>query len=273
MTSFSTEKSDGMFATIIIVLPSQFTGGAAHLSHGTLSTVYDCSATSALSTTVMSWYTDVTHEIKPITSGHRLALSYNLIHTSRALRPALSANTGLAVALRRVLALWERDAGRATQSKIVYLLEHTYGTAGLCAGALKGVDAHKVAMLDTLAKEMGFGLGLAGVECHMCGGAEDCGYDASYYGSRRRHGWGYDSEDDYGGMHSWADPEEVEKEMSIMHLVDLDGDLICDTLAYKETTETIPEDLTEEVESGQCDEEEYEGYQGNVGVSLARLTS
>ncbi|THH13506.1 hypothetical protein EUX98_g9716, partial [Antrodiella citrinella] len=39
-------------------------------------------------------YTDVTHEIKPITSGYRLALAYNLLHTNTSLRPAISNDEG-----------------------------------------------------------------------------------------------------------------------------------------------------------------------------------
>ena len=80
-----------MFASIVVVLPSTFIGGTAHLSHGSLSVVYDCSQDSSLlKTTVLPWYTDVMHEIKPITSGYRLALTYNLVHTTSALRPSLA---------------------------------------------------------------------------------------------------------------------------------------------------------------------------------------
>lgn len=265
-----------MFASIIVVLPSQFSGGAAHLSHSGLSTVYDCSASSLLETTVMSWYTDVTHEIKPITSGYRLALSYNLVHTTQSLRPALSANADLVEELRRVLSLWEREDGGNTPEKIVYLLTHTYSQSGLKASALKGVDAHKVAMMDTLAKDMGFGLGLASVECHMSGEAQDTGYHHSYWGGcrPRRGGWPFDySDSDFGDSDreepdEWADPDDVEKEMSITNFVDLAGKPISSTLEYDGETDTIPGELTEYVEDGVCDEQDYEGYQGNVRIFL-----
>jgi hypothetical protein len=59
----STEKVNGMFATLIIVLPTEFTGGDAHLSHSGISTVINSSAESLSKTTVLSWYTDVMHEI------------------------------------------------------------------------------------------------------------------------------------------------------------------------------------------------------------------
>lgn len=98
-----TEKADGMFATMIIVLPSEFTGGAAHLSHGEVLTVLDCSEGSELKPTVLAWYTEVKHGIKPITSGFRLALSYNMVHTTTRLRPSLSENPSMTETLSRVL--------------------------------------------------------------------------------------------------------------------------------------------------------------------------
>ena len=68
-----------MFATLIICLPSQHTGGAVRLQHGEKSARFDTSESSAFDTTFIAWfvlnacflsfkahkddrYTDVTHE-------------------------------------------------------------------------------------------------------------------------------------------------------------------------------------------------------------------
>ncbi len=141
----STEKKDGIFATIIVVLPSQFTGGEAHLSHRGFNTVYDCSATSLNATTVMAWYTDITHEIKPIKSGYRLALSYNLIHTATSLRPAVSNNPTFVEGVTRALDSWLMSTH---PEKIIYLLDHQYSLANLRGSALKGLDAALVAYCE-----------------------------------------------------------------------------------------------------------------------------
>jgi hypothetical protein len=69
----STEKSEGMFATMIIILPSAYTGGQVHVSHSNQKQTFDFSSTSLSSTAVLAWYTDVKHEVKPVTSGYRLA--------------------------------------------------------------------------------------------------------------------------------------------------------------------------------------------------------
>lgn len=233
-----------MFATIIIVLPSRFTGGTAHLTHGGISAVYDSSANSHYQTSALAWYTDVTHEIKPITSGYRLALSYNLIHTTQSLRPALSYDPDLIAKLRRVLQTWEDDKGRCEDGpeKLVYLLKHTYSQANLRAGALKGVDAHKVAMLDSVANQIGVRLGLATAQCVQSGMAQDYG-----------RGW--------SGRPEF---EEMETELSITNFVDLQGELITSLLDIDEDFETIPVDLADSVECGRAEKEDYEGYQGNV---------
>ncbi|KAF7292539.1 Protein kinase domain-containing protein [Mycena kentingensis (nom. inval.)] len=77
-----TEKANGMFASIVIVLPSEFTGGDVHTSHSGVNAVFNSSDNSLTRTTALSWYTDVFHEVKPITSGYRLALcSSDLINT------------------------------------------------------------------------------------------------------------------------------------------------------------------------------------------------
>lgn len=170
------DKVDGIFATVIVILPSKYSGGAAHLTHGGSSAVYDYGPRSQHYTTVLSWYSDVTHEIKPIASGYQLALSYNVIHTSQSPCPSLSPNVDFMQKLRRVMSIWEQDEGGLTPDKVFYLLTHTYSEASLKASALKGTDAHTVALLGNLAEDMGFGLGLAIVECCMRGTATNIRY-------------------------------------------------------------------------------------------------
>ncbi|KAH9934631.1 uncharacterized protein B0H18DRAFT_1180741 [Fomitopsis serialis] len=269
-TGSHTEKVNGMFATIVVVLPSKYTGGEAHVSHGLLSTVYDTASLSNFQTTVLAWYTDVMHEIKPITSGYRLALSYNLLHTSNALRPSLPNNHAAVNALRHVLLSWKQANHDRVPRKIIYLLDHKYSQANLKGSALKGVDAHKLAILDALAKQLGFRLGMANLECRLSGSAND---DGCHYGRRRKRGW-YNPYEDYDES---DDPDDVdfeeveEREASITNLVTLDGEPLQDALEYDEHQDhTIPKNLINEVEAGPHDDQEYEGYMGNGAGSLER---
>ena len=97
-----------MFGTMIILLPSRYTGGEVHLTHASKTQVIDFSASSAANTAVLAWYTDVLHEVKPVTSGYRLALSYNLIYPSSSLPlPMAPTYDGPCAELRQVLRKWE----------------------------------------------------------------------------------------------------------------------------------------------------------------------
>lgn len=253
-----------MFATIIIVLPSPFTGGAAHLSHAGLSTVIDFSTDSHLSTSVMAWYTDVTHEIKPITSGYRLALSYNLIHTTNALRPVLPSSYDVVAKLRRILSSWKQNLD-STPEKLIYLLKHKYSKANLRGSALKGEDAHAASLLESLADELRFHVGLAIVECHVSGQADDMG------------GYRYDKYSEDVDPSDLDIVEETGRTMSVTNLVNLDGRSLATSINMAKgdeddeddeeghNPETIPADLRSIVEDGSPDEQSYEGYQGNVG--------
>ncbi|KZV92506.1 hypothetical protein EXIGLDRAFT_614267 [Exidia glandulosa HHB12029] len=223
-----TEKHPSMFASLIVVLPTLFAGGDAHLSHGSQSTVLNSSRASLAHTTVLAWYTDIMHEIKPIERGYRLALSYNLIHTTTSIRPSLSANTAALDQLRGILASWAQP--KQGPDKIVYLLDHTYSKANFSASALKGSDAHVIAMLDEVAKTLGFHLALG----HLVLTVRSSEYD-------------YDRDAD------------------IENIVDLEGSsLHSKSLSFDYEVETIPAEFVEELCEQAADEEDHESYTGNV---------
>lgn len=248
-----------MFATIIVVLPSEFAGGSLHLSHGGLSTVIDLSADSALGTSVASWYTDVMHEVKPVTSGYRLALSYNLLHTTNELRPSLSSSVKGLQLLRHVLLSWQQTLATAAK-KLIYLLDYKYAQASLKGSALKGKDAHIVAMLYALSPECQIGFGLASIECYVNGSADD---DFGHHHRGKYRSYADDDDDVNPGM-----GEVIDRTMSITGLVDMDGRVLVKSVdAEEDAGETIPLDLRDTVESGAPDNEEYEGYQGNVSTT------
>lgn len=265
-----------MFATLVIVLPSRFTGGTVRVSHGDTSKVYDHCVNSLNETTVLAWYTDVEHAVKQITSGYRLALSFNLIHTARSLRPT-APDCSISSDLRRILLSWKNtDVDEDAPKKIIRLLDHKYSEATLSRSgchALKGPDAHLLALLKDVATPLGFQMGLANLHFTQTGQGTESGW-----GSRRNKGrdeWGYDR---WGKWGYNPDPEPVNNSdvqmayvesevVEIRHLVDLDGDSIRRSLEYT-LEEIIPDGLIEEITSGEHDEQEYEGYMGNVGSTV-----
>ncbi|KAK8078931.1 2og-fe oxygenase protein [Apiospora phragmitis] len=66
------EKAPGMIATLLICLPSDHQGGDVYVSHNGQKQTLKTSQSSAFEVTALAWYSDVTHEIKEVTAGHRL---------------------------------------------------------------------------------------------------------------------------------------------------------------------------------------------------------
>jgi hypothetical protein len=168
-------------------------------------------------------------------------------------------------ALRHVLLSWKQYPDGAP-GKIIYMLEHKYSQANLSASALKSRDAHLLAILDGLAKELGFCLGLANIEHSQRGCADD------EYGPRR--GWGRygddsDEEDD-GDDVGMAEVDE--EDTSVKNLVNIEGKPIKREVDFDDEVETIPR-FSGYFEGEDYDHQDYEGYQGNVRALHHRSAS
>lgn len=256
-----------MFATAIIVLPSLYTGGEVHVSHGASRKVFDLASTTHFNASILAWYTDVMHEVKPVTSGYRLALSYNLIHTSPGIpRPTLPDVHSAIARLRHVLYKWSKDAYADSMldwetDMVAYVLEHKYSKVNLKIGALKGADRHMISNLRVVAEELGFKVCLANLQYTETGYGEDCG---GYSHKKRRYSY-YDDSDDEESSEEEEDPGMAEVEdtsLTIDNLVDLDGmEILHGKTLSLGTDSVIPEDYFEDESP---DDHEYEGYTGNV---------
>ncbi|KAI0058526.1 hypothetical protein BV25DRAFT_1891186 [Artomyces pyxidatus] len=244
-----TEKARGMFATIVIVLPSQFEGGQVHVSHGTQSKVFDTSADSFYATTALAWYTDVMREVKPITRGYRLALSYNVIHVAPSLTPQPPAFDGPLQNLERVLRAWQRaeyDEYQDEESpqKLAYILSHTYSHANLSFQRLKGRDSAMVRALREVCDRVGFMIALGSLSYTKRGSPEE-------------GGWNDDDDVTMG--------EVDETECKVQLIAGPDGEHL-----GREQELDMDELMVDEDYFDCCspDDEEYEGYQGNWAGSL-----
>ncbi|KAI8960128.1 hypothetical protein F5Y11DRAFT_330886 [Daldinia sp. FL1419] len=152
------EKVPGMIGTLVICLPSKHDGGSVHLSHVGKSYVFDTDKTSDFGLTSLSWFSDVTHEIKPLKSGYRLVLTYNIIHTGH---KQLSARLveKQSERLRSVLVKWQSEL--RPREKLVYQLEHKYTKSSLMLSNLKGRDRAVCQTLYEVGLDCGFVIFLA----------------------------------------------------------------------------------------------------------------
>ena len=155
-----TEKADGMFATLVIQLPSRFTGGSFVVTHNGKTETFAMHEpkTSPYSCRYVAHYADCEHEIMPIESGHRLALIYSLCYTGNQVsKPSVAtlANGGLVSVLEQL---------DPSESLFAVPMDHQYTTASLTrlgVGALKGSDR---ALAKTISRAQGWELVIAKLE-------------------------------------------------------------------------------------------------------------
>lgn len=186
------EKTGGMFGTLVVALPSAHEGGRLHIRHAGRETVVDLRGTDPGEVRYAAFYADCEHEVLPVSSGHRVCLVYNLVQRTARVLPAVPDERPAAEAAARVLRPWAE--GEAPPRKLVYLLEHHYTQAGLSLAALKGRDAALARVLIAAARLSGCAAHLGIVHIEESGWAEYTGYGDSYDRSRSRYG--RDSEDD-----------------------------------------------------------------------------
>jgi hypothetical protein len=73
-----TPKSDKMFGSLVISLPSKFTGGMLKVKHNNNYKEFDLSIDNKKEIKWVAFYSDCEHEIEEVLSGYRITLTYNL---------------------------------------------------------------------------------------------------------------------------------------------------------------------------------------------------
>ena len=104
-----------MFGTLIIVLPSPFTGGVVTARNGPQEIKFNTAPDSHFGTSFTCIYSDIFHKVHPVESGFRLVLSYNLIFKSSSLpKPRAPHPGGKTGELYNLLKSWpeQLDAGK-----------------------------------------------------------------------------------------------------------------------------------------------------------------
>lgn len=146
-----------------------------------------------------SRYAGVTLEFKPLDSGHRLMLEYDLILPPPAKLPSLDHLYGEKEKLRNLLAAWkdgvERDCAAQTfnfPTLLVYICDCHYASQSLSLHILQGDDQLRAACLKDLCSQIGIGVYIADLDRTHSG---FCDYHPSYYGSDDHHYIETDDED------------------------------------------------------------------------------
>jgi hypothetical protein len=203
-----TEKVDGMFATLIVCLPSRHEGGTLVVSHDRQSKEIEFGGPQGeYKVQYAAFYTDCRHEIRPVTAGYRVCLVYNLTLARRKRQPA-APRPGDKVG--QVAGLLGRLFADPTRQKVAIPLKHEYTEAGLSLDLLKGADRVLVDVLRQAAQELNYHFYLALMTYRQVG---DVDYDTVRY-SRR----GHDIDEDTAEM-----GEVYEEELALDHWIDAEG--------------------------------------------------
>jgi hypothetical protein len=177
-----TEKCPGMFATLIVAPPGLHTGGELVVRHRDREARLDLKSTDPAEASFAAFYADCPHEVRPVETGHRLVMVYNLKRKGKGEAPEPPNYDQQA---QRISGLFERwRVAEGAPEKIVFPLEHAYTCAALSFAALKGADQAVAKTLRAAAGQAGFGIHLALLTVEESGSAE---YSDSY---SRRGRWG-----------------------------------------------------------------------------------
>ncbi len=258
-----TEKAAGMFATLVIVLPSNYTGGELVVRHNGQEVSLDLHREEPSEVAFAAFYADCVHEIRPITAGCRLTLVYNLLRTGKQALPKPPNYQAEQQRVTELLRIWAgaliAEARDGSPEKLIYLLEHAYTRAELGFDALKNADAAVADVLVAAAEQAECEIYLALVSIEETGTAEH-----TYYGGRKRR-WSNDDDEDF----EIDEVYEREENVSEWRCPNGSRPPLATLLPFSED-ELCPTDAFEDMEP---DDVVFHEATGNEGASFDRTYS
>lgn len=280
------EKLDGMVATLVVALPAIHAGGELVVSHeGRTNVIPMTGAASGCEASYAAFYADCEHEVRRVTSGYRLCLTYNLTLAKSKKTQSLKAPSfqTITAQLAETLTGWSRaqsegrknakvDSAATTEaSKLAVTLAHEYTKSGLVLDHLKGIDRATAEVLFEAARLAGCVAHLGLITIYQNGSAEG-GDDGYGYGSGRSRRY-YDSDDDdesdddddKGSDYTMG--EVYDDSMSVDHWSDANGDKVPMGAIDLSEDEIV---CDSDINDWNVSREDFEGYTGNAGMTLER---
>ncbi|KAK2764503.1 hypothetical protein FQN54_009198 [Arachnomyces sp. PD_36] len=251
------EKAPGMFGTLVICLPSEHEGGQVHLTHGSKEIIFDTAKSSRFDASYLAWYADITHEIKPVTSGYRFVLTYNLIQNGTGDPPLAEDAENKKAALQKIISTW-KDINDRKPSEcpggLVYMLDHSYTKANIGFNQLKGQDMIRVRYLQEVCGQNSFSVFLVNIErvvvSHCEGEYTEDDWPELYERGVR---------DVEGYIHRTDMPEREKISMALVLRPD-------DTIKLQDVPLNRKDIVQRRAFPGNPDKEDWEGPTGNEGV-------
>lgn len=242
------EKEKNMFATLSITLPSEHEGGELVVRFKDDETVIDSAElTKDSDFAYAAFYADCDHEVRPLLSGYRICLVYNLLQSGTSANLSAEAFTEQVDDLSLLLREWRNDLGEQMQA---ILLDHQYTPENFELENLKLSDRVRAQVLLKAAQKAGLYARLGLLTHYQMGELE------AEYG-----GYGYYDEDD--GIDDGEMGEVYEDETSIENWAE-DEFPDFGTIKADEINILSKNGLQED----EPIEKEVEGYTGNEGMTV-----
>ncbi len=158
------ERQDEMIGSLVVVLPSLRRGGDLVVQHGTDKRVFRggmrSKTLSLLAFYALAFYADCHHEVTPVVSGYRIALTYQLVllddeRDASARTPEVE-RLARAVEAHFSTPLPPRYGSAAPErpDRLIYLLDHEYTERSLGWTRLKNADRARASALQAVAERL-----------------------------------------------------------------------------------------------------------------------
>lgn len=249
------EKSDRMVGSLIVALPTPFSGGRLTVRHQNETQHMDFKeAASGETPCYAAFYADCEHEVSRVTHGFRLCLAYNLIlsaeKSAQGSTPIVQASP--AQGLAGSISSW--IAASSPSELLVFALDHHYTERGLSFDLLKGGDRATAELVAAAAEHADCRVYLCQVSRHVMQHADDGHWD-------RR--WRY------------SDTPPRNLNLGEIYEDELLGEQWVDVSGKKQPFPAIALSTKAIIASTPLDQwkptrEEYEGFTGNAGNTLDR---
>ncbi|KAJ7654122.1 hypothetical protein DFH06DRAFT_1203672 [Mycena polygramma] len=186
--------------SLVIFLPSLFSGGQLECRHGLQSKTIDFAPQSQLFTSVLAAYPSVQIACRAITSGYRFSLNYDILQPDAAPRalPPFPDMESAASALKQAMEEWDEDEDGMEPA--AFFLQRQYSLKNFSAQSLAGSDAILVAHLAQLAEKLDFQLYIVQLELWQSKYGHYYGYDGPGAKIDRRKIRDLETEDELTGL-------------------------------------------------------------------------
>lgn len=172
------EKEKGMFGSLVISLPSKHTGGELVVSfEGVEEVAAFAKGSGDYKINYAAFYADCDHEIKPLTSGYRICLVYNLVQqtSGKIIQPTSVENHA-----QRLAEIFTEEQRLGHTKPHIIVLGHQYTPENFSLGQLKLNDRPKAEALLQAAQKAGCYAKMCLVTSYLAGAPEDSGYYGNY---------------------------------------------------------------------------------------------